>query len=87
METDFENLWLPKGKGRGREGIKILIYNILMRAVEDDINRWKEISYSCEAKHLQLASALHFLRKEAGEDNGTPLQYSCLENPRDGGAW
>ena len=21
------------------------------------------------------------------EDNGTPLQYSCLENPRDGGAW
>ena len=23
----------------------------------------------------------------AGEDNGTPLQYSCLENPMDGGAW
>ena len=22
-----------------------------------------------------------------GEDNGTPLQYSCLENPMDGGAW
>ena len=22
-----------------------------------------------------------------GEDNGTPLQYSCLENPLDGGAW
>ena len=22
----------------------------------------------------------------AGEDNGTPLQYSCLENPMDGGA-
>ena len=21
------------------------------------------------------------------EDNGTPLQYSCLENPMDGGAW
>ena len=20
-------------------------------------------------------------------DNGTPLQYSCLENPMDGGAW
>ena len=31
-----------------------------MRAVEDDINRWKEISYSCEAKHLQLASASFF---------------------------
>ena len=24
---------------------------------------------------------------EFGEGNGTPLQYSCLENPMDGGAW
>ena len=22
-----------------------------------------------------------------GEDNGTPFQYSCLENPMDRGAW
>ena len=22
-----------------------------------------------------------------GEGNGNPLQYSCLENPRDAGAW
>ena len=22
-----------------------------------------------------------------GEGNGNPLQYSCLENPKDGGAW
>ena len=22
-----------------------------------------------------------------GEGNGTPLQHSCLETPRDGGAW
>ena len=24
---------------------------------------------------------------KVGEGNGTPLQYSCLENPMDGGAW
>ena len=24
---------------------------------------------------------------EVGEGNGTPLQYSCLENTMDGGAW
>ena len=24
---------------------------------------------------------------EYREGNGTPLQYSCLENPMDGGAW
>ena len=23
----------------------------------------------------------------AGEGNGNPLQYSCLENPKDRGAW
>jgi len=23
----------------------------------------------------------------SGEGHGTPLQYSCLENPMDGGAW
>ena len=23
----------------------------------------------------------------AGEGNGNPLQYSCLANPTDGGAW
>ena len=25
--------------------------------------------------------------KGYGEGSGTPLQYSCLENPMDGGAW
>ena len=24
---------------------------------------------------------------QLGEGNGTPLQYPCLENPIDGGAW
>jgi len=27
------------------------------------------------------------LGRSPGEGNGTPLQYSCLENPLDGGAW
>ena len=27
------------------------------------------------------------LGKSPGEGNGNPLQYSCLENPMDGGAW
>ena len=29
----------------------------------------------------------HFLLSYFGERNGNPLQCSCLENPRDGGAW
>ena len=27
------------------------------------------------------------LGRSPGEGNGNPLQYSCLENPTDGGAW
>ena len=27
------------------------------------------------------------LNSSIGEGSGTPLQYSCLENPMDGGAW
>ena len=27
------------------------------------------------------------LGRSAGEGNGNPLQYSCLENPMDRGAW
>ena len=29
----------------------------------------------------------HFSLSCIGEGNGTPLQYPCLENPMDGGAW
>ena len=29
----------------------------------------------------------HIPLKNLGEGNGTPLQYSCLENPMDGGVW
>ena len=25
--------------------------------------------------------------RSPGEGNGNPLQYTCLENPMDGGAW
>ena len=34
-----------------------------------------------------LFMTLEFLDMYYRESNGTPLQYSCLENPMDGGAW
>ena len=34
-----------------------------------------------------LVEVTDFLWRITGEGNGTPLQYSCLENPMDGGAW
>ena len=32
-------------------------------------------------------TSFHFSLSCIGEGNGNPLQCSCLENPRDGGAW
>ena len=41
--------------------------------------------------HKELATTerlhFHFSLSCIGEGNGNPLQYSCLENPRDGAAW
>ena len=34
-----------------------------------------------------LSTGLHGAKHRIGEGNGKPLQYSCLENPMDGGAW
>ena len=34
-----------------------------------------------------LAESVVHQSSKPGEGNGTPLQYSCLENPMDGGAW
>ena len=36
-----------------------------------------------DSMHMSLRD----LWELVGEGNGTPLQYSCLENPIDGGAW
>ena len=33
------------------------------------------------------ATSLSFSLSCTGKGNGNPLHYSCLENPRDGGAW
>ena len=38
-------------------------------------------------RNLHNPLKLKLFRCTSGEGNGTPLQYSCLENPMDGGAW
>ena len=43
-----------------------------------------------KSKDITLPEKVHlvkFMVFPIGEGNGTPLQYSCLENPMDGGAW
>ena len=44
--------------------------------------KWvKGVNYIMETKLLVMSML------SVAEGNGTPLQYSCLENPMDGGTW
>ena len=43
--------------------------------------------WGCEELDTTERLHFHFSLLCIGEGNGNPLQCSCLENPRDGGAW
>ena len=51
------------------------------RSLVDCSSRGRQESDTTEQLHF------HFPLSCIGEGNGNPLQCSCLENPRDGGAW
>ena len=42
---------------------------------------------SANAGEARDAGSFPGLERTPGEGNGNPLQYSCLENPMDRGAW
>ena len=61
---------------------------------ESDMNEWlnnKVIYWWLSGKNLPGnegdVSLILGLGRSPGEGNGNPLQYSCLENPMDRGAW
>ena len=66
-----------------------LLFNMLSRLVIAFLPRSKHLLISW----LQSPSTVILETKEInsvsplGEGNGNPLQYPCLENPMDGGAW
>ena len=50
------------------------------------------LSYQEAQTYLWWGGAINWIGQKGffcfyGEGNGTPLQYSCLENPMDRGAW
>ena len=52
--------------------------------------QWTEEPGRVARSRTQLSDfnfTFHFSLSCIGEGNGNPLQCSCLENPRDGGAW
>ena len=48
---------------------------------------WREYKREYLSGYFLGLCFFRFPINQAGEGNGNPLQYSCLENPMDGGAW
>ena len=42
---------------------------------------------ACSVGDSGNVGSIPVLRRSPGKGNGNPLQYSCLENPMDRGAW
>ena len=53
--------------------------------MNEELPRWLNSEEStCQAGDVGSTPGLG---RSPGEGNGNPLQYSCLENPMDKGAW
>ena len=49
--------------------------------------RWFSYEFNNTRYKIGVNSLIYTFQEIFGEGNGNPLQCSCLENPRDGGAW
>ena len=54
--------------------------------VQSDFSFFFNLSPS-SVHHREAILGLIYGKRDLGEGNGNPLQYSCLENTMDGGAW
>ena len=72
----------PKEKLKGNTGLgcSVLLFKLSLRSQSCTcVGRWENCC------HLVAEKTQHTTM--GGVPYGTPLQYSCLENPMDGGAW
>ena len=72
---------LPENSENGRVGEKWRNkMKFCKKRIMAVVLQYKYMKYVCNSIFLPLVTI-------AGEGNGNPLQYSCLENPVDRGAW
>ena len=82
-EEELKSLLMKVKEESGKAGVKLNIPKTKTMA-SGPINSWQ---IGGETVETVTDSILGGSKITAGEGDGTPLQYSCLENPMDGGAW
>jgi len=55
--------------------------------IEEEKENTEQRAEETESREGRGSLGSHFSFSCTGEGNGNPLQCSCLENPRDRGAW
>jgi len=55
--------------------------------VGSELSRWCQWTPAASAGDLRDTGSIPGSERSPGEGHGNPLQYSCLENPLDRGAW
>ena len=88
FSSNFEPIFLGGGSGGGKNtgvGCHSLLQEIfLTQGLKPSEPPGKAKSSACKVGDL---GSIPGSGRSPGEGNGNPLQYSCLENPMDRGAW
>ena len=66
---------------KGNNSTSMWLHRLLYHFFIENVSFSPDFSLACYPCFWELYSS------KAGEGNGSPLQGSCLEDPRDGGAW
>ena len=75
------------GLDEAQAGIKIARRNINSLRYADNTSFPGGSEVKASAWNVGDSGLIPGLGRSSGERNGNPLQYSCLENPMEGGAW
>ena len=73
------------GQNTGVDSVSLLQGIFPSQRLNPGFLHCRQILYQLRYQGDQMK--LYYIALCHGEGSGTPLQYSCLENPKDGGAW